>query len=122
ATAEPARPVPVMQDDSTPSEPVASRAPDSGPAPAERSTPAEPAATEQRATSERLLSPATTVALDAAFNTLAQTAQPRRGRTLEELVSELMRPMLKTWLDENLPAIVERLGRAENERISRAKD
>ena len=42
--------------------------------------------------------------------------------TQEELVSELMRPMLKTWLDENLPAIVERLVRAEIERISRARE
>ena len=50
------------------------------------------------------------------------TAQPRRGRTVEELVSELMRPMLKTWLDENLPAIVERLVRSEIERISRARE
>jgi uncharacterized protein len=29
--------------------------------------------------------------------------------------------MLKTWLDENLPAIVERLVRAEIERISPAR-
>jgi len=112
ATPQPLRPVPAMQEDSTPSEPVAS--------PIER--PSEPATSGQRSTSEGLLSPATTAALDAAFNTLAQTVQPRRGRMVEELVSELMRPMLKTWLDENLPAIVERLVRAEIERISRARD
>jgi uncharacterized protein len=122
ATPQPLRPVPAMQDDSTPSEPVASPAPSSGPGPIERSQPSEPATSGQRSTSEGLLSPATTSALDAAFNALAQTAQPRRGRTVEELVSELMRPMLKTWLDENLPAIVERLVRAEIERISRARD
>src|SRR6266487_2021693 len=40
----------------------------------------------------------------------------------EELVSELLRPMLKAWLDDNLPAIVERLVRAEIERVSRARD
>ena len=71
---------------------------------------------------EGLLSPATAAALDAAFNALAQTAQPPRGRTVEELVSELMRPMLKTWLDENLPPIVERLVGAEIERISCARE
>jgi len=119
ATPQPLRPVPAMQDDSTPSEPVASPAPSSGPGPIERSQPSEPATSGQRSTSEGLLAPATTAALDAAFNALAQTAQPRR---VEELVSELMRPMLKTWLDENLPAIVERLVRAEIERISRARD
>jgi uncharacterized protein len=68
-----------------------------------------------------LLSAATTAAVGAAFNTLAQTAQARSGRTIEELVSELIRPMLKTWLDDNLPEMVERLVRAEIERLSRAK-
>jgi Protein of unknown function (DUF2497) len=43
------------------------------------------------------------------------------GRTVERLVTELIRPMLKTWLDDNLPALAERLVRAESERVSRAK-
>ena len=46
---------------------------------------------------------------------LAQT------RTVEELITELIRPMLKAWLDDNLPALAERLMRAEIERVSRAK-
>jgi uncharacterized protein len=78
--------------------------------------PASAEATERSTepASEGLLSSATTAAIDAAVNTLAQTTQPRSGRTVEELVSELLRPMLKTWLDENLPALIERLvhGRA----------
>ena len=68
-----------------------------------------------------LLSAATTAAVDAAFDTLARTAQARNGRTLEEVVSELLRPMLKAWLDENLPGMVERLVRAEIERVSRGR-
>ena len=68
-----------------------------------------------------LLSAATTAAVDAAFDALARTAQARNGRTLEEVVSELLRPMLKTWLDENLPEMVERLVRAEIERVSRGR-
>src|SRR5262245_41609821 len=40
-----------------------------------------------------LLSAATTAAVDAAFDTLARTAQARSGRTVEELVTELLRPM-----------------------------
>jgi uncharacterized protein len=68
-----------------------------------------------------LLSAATTAAVDAAFDMLARTAQMRSGRTLEELVSELLRPMLKSWLDENLPDMVERLVRAEIERVSRGR-
>jgi len=122
APPQPLGAAPATQDDSMPSERVASPAPSSGAGPSERSPASEPSAAGQGARSDGLLSPATTAALDAAFNTLAQTAQPRRGRTVEELVSELMRPMLKTWLDENLPAIVERLVRAEIERISRARD
>ena len=37
--------------------------------------------------------------------------------SLEEIVREEVRPMLKGWLDANLPAIVERLVRAEIERV-----
>ena len=39
------------------------------------------------------------------------------GITVEDMVREALRPMLKTWLDENLPPIVERLVRAEIERV-----
>ena len=119
---QPLRPVPAMQDEPMPSEPVASPAPSSEPGWTDRSHPSAASAAGQRPTDEGLLSPATAAALDAAFNALAQTAQPPRGRTVEELVSELMRPMLKTWLDENLPPIVERLVGAEIERISRARE
>jgi cell pole-organizing protein PopZ len=71
-----------------------------------------------------LMSAATTAAVDSAFHALAQNAQiqatqARDGRTLEEVVSELLRPMLKAWLDDNLPDLVERLVRAEIERVSR---
>jgi cell pole-organizing protein PopZ len=82
-----------------------------------------PARDAQRPTIEErgLLSAATTAAVDAAFDMLARTAHARSGRTVEELVSELLRPMLKTWLDENLPEMVERLVRAEIERVSRGR-
>lgn len=40
-------------------------------------------------------------------------------KTLESLTKEVMRPMLKDWLDKNLPHIVERLVREEIERIAR---
>ena len=68
-----------------------------------------------------LLSAPAAAAVDSAFNTLAHTVQVRDGRTLEDFISELLRPMLKTWLDENLPAMVERLVRAEIERVSRGR-
>lgn len=41
------------------------------------------------------------------------------SRTLEDMVIELMRPLLKDWLDQNLPATVERLVQKEIDRISR---
>ena len=68
-----------------------------------------------------LISAATGAAVDSAFNTLAQTVLVQNGRTLEDLVREMLRPMLKTWLDDNLPGMVERLVRAEIERVSRGR-
>ena len=89
---------------------------------APRETAPRPTPPPRPALDERgLLSAATTAAVDAAFDTLARTAQARGGRTLEEVVSELLRPMLKSWLDENLPEMVERLVRAEIERVSRGR-
>lgn len=41
------------------------------------------------------------------------------NRTLEDMVLELMKPMLKSWLDDNLPPIVDRLVQKEVERIAR---
>ncbi len=45
------------------------------------------------------------------------TAVYRGGPTLEDLVREEMRPILKEWLDSHLPPLVERLVRAEIERV-----
>jgi cell pole-organizing protein PopZ len=69
----------------------------------------------------RLISNATSAAVDSAFNTLAQTVLMQNSRTLEDLVREMLRPMLKSWLDDNLPGMVERLVRAEIERVSRGR-
>ena len=41
------------------------------------------------------------------------------GPTLEDLVREEMRPLLKHWLDTHLPEMVERLVHAEIERVVR---
>lgn len=68
-----------------------------------------------------LLSPTTTAAVDSAFNSLAHTVLVQNSRTLDDLVREMLRPMLKAWLDDNLPNMVERLVRAEIERVSRGR-
>src|SRR3989442_13869568 len=68
---------------------------------------------------EPLLSAEATAAVNSAFGTLAHTRLGQNAGTLEDLVREMLRPMLKTWLDHNLPNLVERLVRAEIERVSR---
>jgi uncharacterized protein len=39
------------------------------------------------------------------------------GPTIEDIVREELRPLLKAWLDANLPPMVERLVRVELERV-----
>jgi uncharacterized protein len=68
-----------------------------------------------------LLSSRTAAAVDTAFNSLAHTVLVQNSRTLEDLVREMLKPMLKNWLDDNLPKLVERLVRAEIERVSRGR-
>ena len=68
-----------------------------------------------------LLSNTASAAVDSAFNSLAHTVLVQNARTLEDLVKEMLRPMLKGWLDDNLPGLVERIVRAEIERVSRGR-
>lgn len=81
----------------------------------------EPAGDLQAAPSRPLLSQSTISAVDSAFNSLAHTVLSQNARTLEDLVREMLRPMLKTWLDDNLPGLVERIVRAEIERVARGR-
>src|SRR5262249_54992739 len=73
---------------------------------------------EQTGPDRHLLSSRATAAVDSAFNSLAQTVLVQNSRTLDDLVREMLRPMLKAWLDDNLPNMVERMVRAEIERVS----
>ena len=67
-----------------------------------------------------LLSREATAAVGSAFNTLTETVK-KHEPTLEDVVRETLRPMLKSWLDENLPRVVERIVQAEIERITRGR-
>jgi cell pole-organizing protein PopZ len=67
----------------------------------------------------QFLSHTTASAVESAFNSLANTVLSNNARTLEDLVKEMLRPMLKSWLDDNLPGLVERIVKAEIERVSR---
>jgi cell pole-organizing protein PopZ len=80
---------------------------------------------------ESLMSEVAVEASASALRSLAGSAHPvppsstgsavnfRSGLTVEDLVIESLKPMLKEWLDENLPQIVERKVQREIERISR---
>jgi uncharacterized protein len=119
---EPARPEPAGPESTRPElarpEPARpeSTKPEPARAPAAASHPVLRGAGE-----EGLLSPRATAAVDIAFNTLAQSALVQNSRTMEDLVREMLKPMLKVWLDDNLPSLVERLVRAEIERVSRGR-
>jgi cell pole-organizing protein PopZ len=77
--------------------------------------------TEQMEMDRPLLSRSTSVAVDSAFASLTHTVLSQNARTLDDLVKDMLRPMLKSWLDDNLPSLVERLVRAEIERVSRGR-
>ena len=68
-----------------------------------------------------LMSPQAAYATQASFQALADTLLARMGgeRQLQEMAQELLRPMLKHWLDDNLPPLVERIVRDEIERVAR---
>jgi len=92
------------------------------PAPTPAAAPARAPASEATTPSEpTILAPPTT---HAAAGSLARLAGSLRiadtnGQTVEGVVRELLKPMLKDWLDKNLPAIVESRVEAELERIAR---
>ena len=73
------------------------------------------------AAQQQILSRTTVSAVESAFNSLANTVLSNNARTLEDLVKEMLRPMLKSWLDDNLPGLVERIVKAEIERVSRGR-
>lgn len=70
---------------------------------------------------EALLSSEADASIFDAFTRLGSSLPASNPRTLEDIVKEMLRPMLKTWLDDNLPALVERLVQAEIERVTRGK-
>lgn len=83
-----------------------------------------PAAPEPRQiapTEAPLLSPEKGAAISGSFGALAQTILEQNSRTLEDVVAEMLQPMLKSWLDDNLPSIVERMVKEEIERVSRGR-
>lgn len=73
---------------------------------------------------DALLAPAVAAAASASVGHLLRavaaersSAVSRGGPTIEDVVREELRPLLKEWLDKHLPGLVERLVRAEIERV-----
>ena len=80
------------------------------------------AAPRPQPTSERpLLSADSNASVSQAFSALTHTVLSENARTLEDLVGDMLQPMLREWLDANLPNIVERQVRQEIERIARKR-
>jgi len=103
-----------------PAEPAMRITEEARPPPVPPRTPT-PAPAPPPALDRGLISNSTMAAVDSAFNSLATTVLGNNARTLEDLVKEMLRPMLKSWLDDNLPSVVDRIVRAEIERVSRGR-
>lgn len=118
---EPAAPVEASADDVDFVEPQASVQPEPEPEPPQSVAfvppPVQPPPAPMDMAS--LISDQAGAAVHSAFGALANTVLSNNARTLEDLVKDMLKPMLKTWLDDNLPAMVERLVRAEIERVAR---
>ena len=77
-------------------------------------------------TSEPLISSNAAAASTNAFARLAKAAAPEekrsagiQGITVDQLVVDLLTPMLRDWLDQNLPGIVERVVEQEVKKLAR---
>ncbi len=86
---------------------------------------AEPPPAVKLPASEPLVAPAAAAMATAAMGDLVRSLQSERaapvyrgGPTLEDLVREELRPLLKSWLDTHLPGMVERVVRSEIERLA----
>lgn len=96
--------------------------PDPRPAPGVAGAAPMPDPTLSRDMAEQLLAPATDAVVKGALNKLNGLSMIGGGVTLDALMREMLRPMLKEWLDENLPSVVERMVEKEIARISRGGD
>jgi cell pole-organizing protein PopZ len=84
---------------------------------------AEPAAAADAVqhSSEPLLSPEADEAVALSFGALSANLEVRSAELADSMVRDMLRPMVKTWLDDNLPTMVERLVREEIQRVARGR-
>lgn len=70
-------------------------------------------------TQQALLSQDAGLQIARSFEELAAAIDGAERRSLDEIAEDMLRPMLRDWLDDNLPTLVERLVREEIERVAR---
>lgn len=115
----------MVQPEQPPAPPAAASAPPAPPLVPPPQAVAPPAVDEPaRGPDGGLIAPAAAAAAASSVGQLMRTlaaersaAVHRGGPTIEDLVRDEMRPLLKEWLDTHLPPLVERLVRAEIERV-----
>jgi uncharacterized protein len=117
AEAKPAQPAPAPEPAKAEAPKAPPPPPPSAPAPEKSTLVSEPAASKS---ASALSSLASTVEIERLASTPhSVTALGNGSRTLEDMVLEMLRPLLKDWLDKNLPGTVDRLVQKEIERIAR---
>jgi uncharacterized protein len=102
------------------------------PPPAKEASPShEEKTVSKQAAAGELISDAAATAATGAFARLSQAFQrtpsdeaiaDAEGRTVEQFIEDMMRPMLRQWLDENLPRIVEEKVERELQKIARRSE
>lgn len=109
--------------------PVAPPAPPPTAAPAPKTASKKPMETPAAPSTDGLVSDEAATAAAAALKPIVDNTQKdlsvprvsspqlRNGNTVEDLMLEALRPMLKSWLDENLPLIVQKIVEKEVKRI-----
>jgi cell pole-organizing protein PopZ len=74
---------------------------------------------EEGGLSLNLISAAAGAQIARSFSELAEIFDGVERRSVEDMAAEMLRPMLRDWLEDNLPTLVERLVREEIERVAR---
>ncbi len=82
---------------------------------------AEPPANAVEPSTEPLLSSEANEAVALSFGALSANLEVRSAELADSMVRDMLRPMVKEWLDDNLPTMVERLVRDEIQRIARGR-
>jgi cell pole-organizing protein PopZ len=91
----------------------------------------KPEVSASHAAARELISESAATATTGAFAKLSHAMQRTpaeesiaddSGRTIEQFMEDMIRPMLKEWLDENMPALVERLVEKEIQKLARRSE